>query len=93
MGNATPSHNLPIKREAKALKGAQVRAIIEQANADLVLRHLMGRCINIHHAVLAGFMGAKPYRHAYKRGVKVIGVTSHYITSDLDEVAIIARDV
>ena len=52
-----------------------------------------GRCINIHHSFLPGFKGAKPYHQAHARGVKLIGATAHYVTSDLDEGPIIAQDV
>ena len=55
--------------------------------------YLSGRCINIHHSFLPGFKGAKPYHQAYARGVKMIGATAHYVTSDLDEGPIIAQDV
>ena len=49
--------------------------------------------INIHHSFLPAFMGAKPYEQAYKRGVKIIGATSHYVTPDLDAGPIIEQDV
>ena len=51
------------------------------------------RIINIHHSFLPAFPGAKPYHSAYQRGVKIIGATSHYVTSDLDEGPIIEQDV
>jgi formyltetrahydrofolate deformylase len=51
------------------------------------------RIINIHHSFLPAFAGAEPYRQAYRRGVKLIGATSHYVTKDLDEGPIIAQDV
>jgi formyltetrahydrofolate deformylase len=51
------------------------------------------RIINIHHSFLPAFPGAKPYHHAYERGVKIIGATSHYVTNDLDEGPIIDQDV
>ncbi len=54
---------------------------------------LKGRAINIHHSFLPGFKGAKPYHQAYDRGVKVIGATAHYVTSDLDEGPIITQEV
>src|SRR3546814_195458 len=50
-------------------------------------------CINIHHGFLPGFKGAKPYHQAHARGVKIIGATAHYVTSDLDEGPIIEQDV
>lgn len=51
------------------------------------------RIINIHHSFLPAFIGAKPYHRAWQRGVKVIGATAHYATSDLDEGPIIAQEV
>lgn len=51
------------------------------------------RIINIHHSFLPAFAGAKPYHAAFKRGVKIIGATSHYVTTDLDEGPIIEQDV
>jgi formyltetrahydrofolate deformylase len=54
---------------------------------------LSGRCINIHHSFLPGFKGAKPYHRAHEHGVKLIGATAHYVTSDLDEGPIIDQDV
>ncbi len=54
---------------------------------------LAGRCINIHHSFLPGFKGANPYRQAYQRGVKLIGATAHFVTSDLDEGPIIEQNV
>jgi len=55
--------------------------------------NLAGRCINIHHSFLPGFKGARPYHQAHERGVKLIGATAHYVTSDLDEGPIIDQDV
>jgi formyltetrahydrofolate deformylase len=52
-----------------------------------------GRIINIHHSFLPAFVGAKPYHQAQARGVKVIGATAHYVTSDLDQGPIIEQDV
>ena len=52
-----------------------------------------GKAINIHHSFLPGFKGGKPYHQAYTRGVKMIGATAHYITSDLDEGPIIDQEV
>ena len=54
---------------------------------------LAGRCINIHHSFLPGFKGAKPYHRAHERGVKLIGATAHFVTSDLDEGPIIEQAV
>jgi len=79
---------------------------VEETGADLVVlarymqilsddlaAFLSGRCINIHHSFLPGFKGAKPYHQAYDRGVKMIGATGHYVTTDLDEGPIIAQEV
>ncbi len=49
--------------------------------------------INIHHSFLPAFAGAEPYRHAYERGVKLIGATAHFVTEGLDEGPIIEQDV
>ena len=54
---------------------------------------LAGKAINIHHSFLPGFKGANPYRQAHDRGVKLIGATAHFVTSDLDEGPIIEQDV
>jgi formyltetrahydrofolate deformylase len=53
----------------------------------------VGRAINIHHSFLPSFTGARPYHQAHERGVKLIGVTAHYVTADLDEGPIIDQDV
>ncbi len=54
---------------------------------------LSGRAINIHHSFLPSFKGARPYYQAYEKGVKLIGATAHYVTTDLDEGPIIEQDV
>ena len=64
-----------------------------QILSDDLSARLAGRCINIHHSFLPGFKGAKPYHQAHERGVKLIGATAHYVTSDLDEGPIIDQDV
>ncbi|MYB27407.1 MAG: formyltetrahydrofolate deformylase [Candidatus Dadabacteria bacterium] len=55
--------------------------------------HYRNRIINIHHSFLPAFPGARPYHNAYKRGVKIVGATSHYVTEDLDSGPIIEQDV
>jgi formyltetrahydrofolate deformylase len=55
--------------------------------------HMLGKIINIHHSFLPGFKGAKPYHQAHERGVKIIGASAHFVTSDLDEGPIIEQDV
>src|SRR3974377_2598871 len=64
-----------------------------QILSDDLSAKLAGCCINIHHSFLPGFKGAKPYHQAHERGVKLIGATAHYVTSDLDEGPIIDQDV
>jgi len=64
-----------------------------QILSNNLCEQLQGRAINIHHSFLPGFKGAKPYHQAYDRGVKLIGATAHYVTSDLDEGPIIEQEV
>ncbi|MDE2017518.1 MAG: formyltetrahydrofolate deformylase, partial [Hyphomicrobiales bacterium] len=100
-----PFHHLPITRDTKMEQEAQVWALVRESKADVVVlarymqilsdgltSKLAGRCINIHHSFLPGFKGAKPYHQAHERGVKLIGATAHYVTSDLDEGPIIEQD-
>jgi formyltetrahydrofolate deformylase len=61
--------------------------------SDGLAARLVGRCINIHHSFLPGFRGARPYHQAHQRGVKLMGATAHYVTTDLDEGPIIEQDV
>ncbi|MCJ2183511.1 formyltetrahydrofolate deformylase [Novosphingobium sp. 1949] len=104
--DGVPFHHLPVTRATKAEQEAQVRRLVEETRAELVVlarymqilsddmaRFLSGRCINIHHSFLPGFKGAKPYHQAHARGVKMIGATAHYVTADLDEGPIIHQDV
>ena len=101
-----PYHHLPVTKDTKPQQEAQIKSIIDETRADLVVlarymqilskdlcSHLDGRCINIHHSFLPGFKGAKPYHQAHARGVKMIGATAHFVTADLDEGPIIAQDV
>jgi formyltetrahydrofolate deformylase len=101
-----PFHYLPITRHTKMEQEAEAWEIIKTTKADLVIlarymqilsdgfaAKLQGRCVNIHHSFLPGFKGAKPYHQAHARGVKVIGATAHFVTSDLDEGPIIEQDV
>jgi formyltetrahydrofolate deformylase len=102
----TPFHHLPVTKDTKAQQEAEIKRIVEESGAELVVlarymqilsddmsAYLSGRCINIHHSFLPGFKGAKPYHQAHARGVKMIGATAHYVTADLDEGPIIAQDV
>jgi formyltetrahydrofolate deformylase len=101
-----PYHHLPVTRDTKAQQEAQIKRIVEDTGAELIVlarymqilsddlaAYLSGRCINIHHSFLPGFKGAKPYHQAHARGVKMIGATAHYVTADLDEGPIIHQDV
>ncbi len=101
-----PFHYLPVIGDTKPDQESQIRTLIKQTGAELVVlarymqilsdkmvAHLSGRCINIHHSFLPGFKGAKPYHQAHARGVKMIGATAHYVTTDLDEGPIIHQDV
>ncbi|MTE28274.1 formyltetrahydrofolate deformylase [Winogradskyella ouciana] len=64
-----------------------------QIVSNLLIDKFPNKIINIHHSFLPAFVGAKPYHSAYKRGVKIIGATSHYITEELDAGPIIEQDV
>jgi formyltetrahydrofolate deformylase len=101
-----PYYHLPVTPDTKARQEEQVKTIVEETGAELVIlarymqilsddlsRYLEGRCVNIHHSSLPGFKGARPYHQAYDRGVKLIGATAHLVTSDLDEGPIIEQDV
>lgn len=101
-----PFYHLPVTHDTKPEQEARVRRIAEETRAELVVlarymqifsdeqsAHFAGRCINIHHSFLPGFKGAKPYHQAHARGVKIIGATAHFVTSDLDEGPIIHQDV
>ena len=101
-----PFHYLPVVKETKMEQEAEAWEIIRSSKADVVVlarymqvlsdgfaAKLKGRCINIHHSFLPGFKGAKPYHQAHDRGVKLIGATAHFVTSDLDEGPIIEQDV
>ena len=70
-----------------------VLARFMQILSKSICDELPARIINIHHSFLPGFKGASPYTRAYERGVKVIGATAHYVTSELDEGPIIEQDV
>ena len=96
--------HLPISKETKARQEERLLEIIEETKSDLVVlarymqilsnelsEKLAGKCINIHHSFLPSFKGARPYHQAYDRGVKMIGATAHYVTSDLDEGPIIEQ--
>lgn len=64
-----------------------------QVLSEEFINRYPNRIINIHHSFLPAFVGAKPYHQAYERGVKLIGATSHYVTTELDAGPIIEQDV
>jgi formyltetrahydrofolate deformylase len=97
---------LPVTAATKAEQEKVMLAKIAELKIDFVVlarymqilskefcASLPGKIINIHHSFLPGFKGAKPYHQAHDRGVKIIGATAHFVTSDLDEGPIIEQDV
>ena len=98
--------HLPVNKENKLAQENALMEIVEETGSELIVlarymqilsdglcQKLSGRAINIHHSFLPGFKGAKPYHQAHTRGVKLIGATAHYVTSDLDEGPIIEQSV
>jgi formyltetrahydrofolate deformylase len=83
--------------ELKVLKDYKVDFIVlaryMQVLSEDFIKQYPNKIINIHHSFLPAFPGAKPYHSAYERGVKIIGATSHYVTTDLDAGPIIEQDV
>lgn len=101
-----PFHHLPVSADNRDAQEQQIIDLVERERIDLVVlarymqilsprlcEALAGRAINIHHSFLPSFKGAQPYHQAHARGVKIIGATAHYVTSDLDEGPIIEQDV
>ena len=101
-----PFYHVPVKAEQKDAAYDEIRRIFDDVRGDcMVLARYMqilspelcdaypGRIVNIHHSFLPSFAGAKPYHQAYERGVKLIGATCHYVTSELDAGPIIEQDV
>jgi formyltetrahydrofolate deformylase len=98
--------HLPVTASTKVAQERELLALVEKHAIDFVVlarymqilsnefcAALPGRIINIHHSFLPGFKGAKPYHQAHARGVKIIGATAHFVTSDLDEGPIIEQDI
>ncbi len=101
-----PFIQVPVNADNKAAAYAEIQRIFDDVRGDtMVLARYMqilspelcnalsGRIINIHHSFLPSFVGAKPYHQAFQRGVKLIGATCHYVTSELDAGPIIEQDV
>jgi formyltetrahydrofolate deformylase len=98
--------HMPVTRETRDAQEAALQRLIDEHGIELIVlarymqvlseafcERMAGRIINIHHSFLPSFKGASPYRQAYERGVKLIGATAHYVTSDLDEGPIIEQAV
>jgi formyltetrahydrofolate deformylase len=102
-----PFESMPVTTaEQKAAFEARLLEVVEENDIELVVlarymqvlspelcKQLEGKIINIHHSFLPGFKGANPYKQAHARGVKLIGATAHFVTSDLDEGPIIEQNV
>jgi formyltetrahydrofolate deformylase len=102
-----PFESLPVTdADSKAAFEQRVIDAVDEHDIELVVlarymqiispelcERLAGRLINIHHSFLPGFKGANPYKQAHARGVKLIGATAHFVTSDLDEGPIIEQNV
>jgi len=101
-----PFHHFEITKENKQEQEQQEMKLLDELGVDYILLakymqilspkfvdHFQHRIINIHHSFLPSFKGANPYKAAYLKGVKIIGATAHYVTSDLDEGPIIDQDV
>lgn len=101
-----PFYHLPVTKESKDDQEAEIWKLYEKLEIDLVVLarymqilsqrmcdKLRGKAINIHHSFLPSFKGARPYHQAHERGVKIIGATAHYVTSNLDEGPIIEQAV
>ena len=104
--DAIPFHYLPVSKDTRPAQEAAIWKLIEENDIELLVlaRYMQilsdefvskvtGRCINIHHGFLPSFKGAKPYHQAHDRGVKLIGATAHFVTTELDEGPIIEQDV
>lgn len=85
------------KKQIELLKEFEVNFIVLARYMQIITPNLISlyenKIINIHHSFLPAFPGAKPYHSAFKRGVKIIGATSHYVTEELDEGPIIEQDI
>ena len=101
-----PFYLIPVAANNKVAAEEELRALLSTYRVDFVVlarymqiltsefcEEFAGRIVNIHHSFLPGFKGARPYHQAYERGVKLIGATAHFVTSNLDEGPIIDQDV
>jgi len=101
-----PYYHLPITPETKPYQEAEIVKLLEEYDIELVVlarymqvlspwmcNQLNGKAINIHHSLLPGFKGARPYHQAWDKGVKMVGATAHYVNNDLDEGPIITQGI
>ncbi|MFB9054572.1 formyltetrahydrofolate deformylase [Formosa undariae] len=101
-----PFYHVPVTKDTKPEAEAKQLELLKEHKVNFIVlaRYMQiispkliseypNKIINIHHSFLPAFVGAKPYHSAYKRGVKIIGATSHYVTEDLDAGPIIEQDV
>ncbi|WP_095532924.1 formyltetrahydrofolate deformylase [Vibrio palustris] len=101
-----PYYHLPITPDTKLAQEQQILALLKDYDIDLTVlarymqvlspdmcRQLDGKAINIHHSLLPGFKGARPYHQAWEKGVKMVGATAHYVNNDLDEGPIITQGI
>lgn len=103
-----PFHHVPFTADSAQKREAfeEIRNIVDMYDPHTIAlarfmqvvpsdlcEHWSGRALNIHHGFLPSFAGARPYHQAHERGVKLVGATCHFVTSDLDEGPIIEQDV
>ncbi len=93
----TPSNKLAAEEEMLRLTDKQIDFVVlaryMQILSEKFVNHYHNKIINIHHSFLPAFIGADPYQQAWERGVKIIGATAHYVTSELDAGPIIKQDI
>lgn len=101
-----PFYHIPITKDTKAQAEKKQLELLQEHHINFIvlarymqiipkrlIKEFTNKIINIHHSFLPAFVGAKPYHSAFKRGVKIIGATSHYVTAELDAGPIIEQDV
>lgn len=99
-------YHFPVTKETKYEQERKILDLVDELSVELVVlarymqilspmmcEALAERCINIHHSFLPSFKGAMPYSQAHQRGVKIVGATAHYVTTELDEGPIIEQAV
>ena len=101
-----PFHFIPVNGDDRAVHERDLLATVQKYDPEYVVlakymrilspefvAHFPNRMINIHHSFLPAFIGARPYEQAYRRGVKIIGATAHFVTTDLDQGPILTQEV